>query len=186
MAFSVKSGFLSNITVETPNSFFSKRSTHTNISFAKYRSLGKSNAPNIKTANDIFEATSQRSFRSSKRESAPQPNTDVFAPIRTEDPYGGKYPFLQAYIDRGMGLRPHKKMRFQRENPDDYVEVQNIQRTEKINRELNERVDKILEERRLIRENRQRMITDQIFAIKEKTLKRHQLNDINERLKKDK
>jgi len=58
MAFSVKSGFLSNITVDTPKSFFSKRSTHTNIQFSKFRGVGKSNAPSIKTAGDIFEAQS--------------------------------------------------------------------------------------------------------------------------------
>jgi len=75
-AFSVKSGFLSNITVETPKSFFSKRSNtlskagHATCQFNKYR--GKTNV--LKNANDIFEAASQRSAASSYRAAAPNPS----------------------------------------------------------------------------------------------------------------
>ena len=85
-----------------------------------------------------------------------------------------------------MGNRLSKKFKFQRENKDEYQEDISSQVIEKQSRDLYSKVDNIMLEKRLLKENKKIMVCDQISAFNDKMLKQYEFNEINDKLKRDK
>lgn len=68
-----------------------------------------------------------------------------------------RYPHLNAFIERGMGTRFSKKTRFTYDNRHAINDQVIDQMKERDDKNVNDKVDKILQERRLIQENRRQM-----------------------------
>ena len=63
-----------------------------------------------------------------------------------------KFPHLNAYIERGMGTRFTKKYQFEKENKNEFLQFICKQMDEKKSKEINYKVDNIMEERNLVRQ----------------------------------
>jgi hypothetical protein len=74
-----------------------------------------------------------------------------------------KFPHLNAYIQRGMGTRFTKKYQFEKEDKNDFLQFICKQIGEKKNKDMNHKVDNILEERNLVREHKKKMVSDKII-----------------------
>jgi len=150
--FSVRSGFLSNITVETPKSFFSKRSGALSTRggslqpFSKYRPKQQG----LKTPSDIFAARAPDSERSAL--TYVDHASDLGSTVSN--------PLLQKYIDRGMGKRTVRKTKFEYTNSRDLKEIVTKQMNERDETELHAKVDRIMDERKMLRDNRNLMVKD--------------------------
>lgn len=67
-------------------------------------------------------------------------------------------PLLRSIIERGMGKRMSKKMRFEKENTQQYHDDIEQQVIDKNVKSINDRMDNIMLERELLKQNRQMMV----------------------------
>jgi hypothetical protein len=94
-----------------------------------------------------------------------------------------KYPHLNAFIERGMGTRFHKKTKFIYDNKqtiNNHVIGQIHEKDEKL---LSEKVDNILQERALLKENKRQMVQDNYYEATDKLLKKLEFVTVNDKLK---
>ena len=82
-----------------------------------------------------------------------------------------------------MGNRFHKKTKFLKDNHLEILGTVTKQMQERENELLNEKVDEIMFERRLLRENKKQMVQDQYNFATDKLLKKLEFVSVNDRLK---
>ena len=82
-----------------------------------------------------------------------------------------------------MGNRFHKKTKFLKDNHLEILGTVTKQMQERENELLNEKVDEIMFERRLLRENKKQMVQDQYNFVTDKLLKKLEFVSVNDRLK---
>lgn len=107
-------------------------------------------------------------------------------PSIDQDEYLNNNPILKRSIMRAMGRRLTKKMKFQKENTQQYHDDIEQQVIEKNVRDINERMDNIMIERQLLNQNKKLMVCQQISAFNDKLMKQTEFKEVNDQLKKDK
>ena len=95
-------------------------------------------------------------------------------------------PLLKRYVMRGMGKLLNKKMKFSKYTPDEYHHDIDQQVIERNIQDLHDRMDNIMLDKRLIRENNNRMVLQNNKQINARLELTKDFKEINDKMVLDK